>query len=325
MRVGILGSGTMAEVHAGAWRTTGALLMGCASANLEQALHLARQFNIKVYQSYTELLRDVDIIDICLPTHLHHRMALQAAAARRHVVCEGPIALSRQDGLEMIQACDEAGVRLYVATGRRFFPQYRLSRELLLRGHIGRLDVLRLQRVTTVSLRSEDEGYFDEARSGGIVVEQMTHDFDYARWLGGEVVQVQTRPRQGTDGRGQYVQAILRFKEGPMALLEGGWVFTPGVFRSALDIVGTDGVVEWRSDAGSSAPRFALKRTGQAAAVELPVSDWSQDPYALQIQHAYQCIRSGEPFEVTAQDGLEALRVALAARESMLTGRPVVL
>ncbi|WP_299429815.1 Gfo/Idh/MocA family protein, partial [uncultured Meiothermus sp.] len=115
MRVGIAGSGVMAEVHAAGWRTTRAELMGCTSASLKQAAHLAQQFNIKVYQNYAELLRDVDIIDICVPTHLHKEMVLQAAAALRHVVCEKPIALSVQDGLEMIEACDRAGVRFFIA------------------------------------------------------------------------------------------------------------------------------------------------------------------------------------------------------------------
>ncbi|WP_337870772.1 Gfo/Idh/MocA family oxidoreductase [Meiothermus sp.] len=71
-------------------------------------------------------------------------MVVQAAFAKRHVVCEKPIALSVQDGLEMIAACDQAGVRFFVAMVVRFFPQYRLSRELVVKGQIGKLGVMRL-------------------------------------------------------------------------------------------------------------------------------------------------------------------------------------
>ena len=325
MRVGIVGSGVMAEVHARGWRTTEAELLGCTSTNLEQATRLARQFEIRVYKTYSDLLQDVDIVDICVPTHLHKDMVLQAASAKRHVVCEKPIALRLLDGLEMIEACDKAGVRLFVAMVVRFFPQYRLSRELVAKGQIGQLGVMRLKRVSFVPQKQGDNWYLDETRSGGMVVDLMIHDFDYARWLGGDVERVYARLNQATEGPGQYAQAILRFKGGPMALIEGGWAYPPGVFRTAIDISGTEGLIEWSSDEHAPVRSFLLRRPGEAVSVGLPVAGLSDDPYALELQHAYRCIRSGEPFEVTAHDALEALRIALAARESIATGKPVSL
>lgn len=329
MRVGIVGSGVMGEVHAAGWRTTGAELMGCTSANLPQATALALQQGIKVYQSYAELLRDVDIIDVCVPTYLHKEMVLQAAAAGKHVVCEKPIALSVQDGQEMIEACERAGVRLFIAMVVRFFPQYRLSRELVAKGQIGKLGVMRLKRVSYVPNPPRQGGvgnwYTDESRSGGMLLDLMIHDFDYARWLGGEVERVFARRNEATDGPGQYAQTILRHKGGAMALVEGGWAYPPGVFRTALDLSGTDGLIEWSSDEHAPVRTFVLSKPGEAASVGLPLSaaGLSDDPYALELQHAYRCIESGQPFEVTPQDGLEALRIALAAKESIVTGKPV--
>ena len=331
MRVGIIGSGVMGEVHAAGWRTTGAELMGCTSANLEQATALARQYNLKVYQNYAELLREVDIVDICVPTYLHKPMVLEAAAAGKHIVCEKPIALSTADGQEMIETCAKAGVRLFIAMVVRFFPQYRLSRELVVRGQIGQLGVMRLKRVSYEPNPPRQGGagnwYTDESRSGGMLVDLMIHDFDYARWLGGEVARVFARLNKATDGPGQYAQVILRHASGAMALVEGGWAYPPGVFRTALDLSGTDGLIEWSSDEHAPVRTFMLSKPGEAASVGLPLSaaGLSDDPYALELQHAYRCIQSGEPFEVTAEDGLEALRIALAARESISTGRSVTL
>lgn len=324
MRVGIVGSGVMGEVHAAGWRTTGAELMGCTSLNLPQATALAGQYNIKVYQDYAELLRDVDIIDVCVPTYLHKQMVLQAAASGKHVVCEKPIALSLQDGQEMIEACQRAGVRLFVAMVVRFFPQYRLSRELVAKGQIGKLGVMRLKRVSYAP-QTAGNWYADESRSGGMLLDLMIHDFDYARWLGGEVERVYARLNQATDGPGQYAQVILRHREGAMALVEGGWAYPPGVFRTALDLSGTEGLIEWSSDEHAPVRSFVLSKPGEASSVGLPVSGLSDDPYALELQHAYRAIESGQPFEVTPEDSLEALRIALAARESIATGRPVTL
>lgn len=325
MRVGIVGSGVMAEVHAAGWRNTGAELVGCASAHLEQATRLAEQFGFEVYPSYGELLKAVDIVDICVPTHLHKAMVLQAAGAGKHVICEKPIALSVRDGQEMIEACERAGVRFFVAMVVRFFPQYRLARELVTRGQIGKLGVMRLKRVSYPPQKSDDNWYFDESRSGGMVVDLMIHDFDYARWLAGEVERVFARLSRSADGVGRYAQVILRFKSGPMALIEGGWAYPPGVFRTALDLAGTDGLIEWSSDEHGPVRSFVLHRPGEAASVGLPVAGLAEDPYALELQHAYRCIQTGAPFEVSAQDALEALRLALAARESIATGKPVSL
>ncbi|MBF6594591.1 MAG: Gfo/Idh/MocA family oxidoreductase [Thermaceae bacterium] len=326
MRVGIVGSGVMGEVHAAGWRQTEADLVGCWSANLEQAQALVDEYGMRVYHSYSELLENSDLIDICVPTFLHKEMVLQAAAAGKHVVCEKPIALSVEDGLEMIEACQQAGVRLFVAMVVRFFPQYRLSRELIAKGQIGTLGVMRLKRVAYVPrLELSDNWYLDERRSGGMLVDLMIHDFDYARWLGGEVERVFARLNKATDGPGQYAQAVLRFKDGPMALIEGGWAYPPGVFRTALDLSGTDGLIEWSSDEHAPVRSFTLSKEGSSSAVGLPTSGLSDDPYALELAHAYHAILHDQPFEVTAKDGLEALRIALAARESIATGKPVTL
>lgn len=323
MRVGIVGSGVMGEVHAAGWRTTEAELVGCMSVSREQAQRLADEYGMRLYDDYAALLEDVDIVDICVPTYLHKEMVLEAAAAKKHVVCEKPIALTVEDGQDMIAACAGAGVRLFIAMVVRFFPQYRLSRELVAKGQIGQLGVMRLKRVSYLPQKAVDNWYADEARSGGMVVDLMIHDFDYARWLGGEVERVFARLNQAADSPGQYAQVILRHKSGPMALIEGGWAYPPGVFRTALDLSGTDGLIEWSSDEHAPVRSFTLTRDGSSAAVGLPVSGLSDDPYALELQHAYRAIVNGEPFEVTAQDALEALRIALAAKESIRTGKPV--
>jgi predicted dehydrogenase len=68
MRVGIAGTGTMGEVHAKAWRTVGAELAGFASLRHAQARDLSLRFGVRAYAEYTELVEDVDIVDICTPT-----------------------------------------------------------------------------------------------------------------------------------------------------------------------------------------------------------------------------------------------------------------
>jgi predicted dehydrogenase len=325
MRVGIAGTGTMGEVHAAAWRSTGAELIGCISARSDQAEALASRYQIRTFADYAELLNEVEIVDVCTPTPLHKPMVLQAAKASKHVICEKPIALTVEDARTMILACKEAGVRFFVGMVVRFFPQYRLAREQVANGQIGNLGVLRLKRVSYVPQKSLDNWYFDRTLSGGMVVDLMIHDFDYSRWLAGEVDRVYARRSKSDRGPAQYVQAILRFRSGTIGLVEGGWAYPPGVFRTGLDLSGTGGLIEWNSDQPAPVLTFFPPESHDTAAVGLPVSGLGEDPYTAEIRHAYHAIRTGTDFEVTVEDALEALRISQAVEESLSTGKTVLL
>src|SRR3981081_880010 len=102
MRVGIAGTGTMGEVHAAAWRSTDAELIGCISAPSGQDEELSHRYQMRTFTDYAELLNEVEIVDICTPTPLHKPMVLQAAKAGKHVICEKPVALLAEDARAMI-------------------------------------------------------------------------------------------------------------------------------------------------------------------------------------------------------------------------------
>jgi myo-inositol 2-dehydrogenase/D-chiro-inositol 1-dehydrogenase len=325
MRVGIVGAGTMGSVHAAAWRSTEARLVGCSSAQQFQSDQLARLHGIRIYRAFSDLLEDVDIVDICTPTAMHRSMVLEAAHAGKHVLCEKPVALRQEDAEAMIQACDEAGVRLFVCMVVRFFPQYRLAKDLVSAGRIGDLTVMRLKRVSYPPQKKVQNWYIDEARSGGMIVDLMIHDFDFARWLGGDVERVFARRTRTDQGSAEYAQAILRFRSGAIGLIEGGWAYPPGIFRTSFDLSGSDGLIEWSSD--QPGPVHVLRAPGaeDLGAVGLPVSGIAEDPYTIEIRHAYDAIRTGKSFEVTPGDALQSLRIALAARESTETNQPATL
>ena len=322
MRVGIIGTGTMGEVHAAAWKAIAVHLAGCSSSNSAQAEAFAKRYNIHNFASYPELLSNADIVDICTPTTSHKPLVLAAAKTGKHVICEKPIALTVEDGQAMIDAC--RGVRFFIGLVLRFFPHYRSAKQLVAAGRIGKPGVLRLKRVSYVP-QNPEAWYLKDALSGGMVVDLMIHDFDYVRWLAGEVERVFALKTQPDTGSAQYVQAVLRLKNGAIALIEGGWAYPPGVFRTGFDLSGTDGLIEWSSDQPSPLFTFFPPKLEETASVGLPTSSLADDPFAAELQHAYQCIQSGAPFEVTAEDALEALRISLAVKKSVETGKPVKL
>ncbi|HEX4840611.1 MAG TPA: Gfo/Idh/MocA family oxidoreductase, partial [bacterium] len=187
MRVAIIGTGVMGKVHAEAWSQTDARVAAFVGKKGTEGETLADAYGVRFATTLEAVAHDIDVVDICTPTHLHLEFCLRAAAVSKHVICEKPLALTVAEGQRMIQACRAAGVRLLVAHVLRFFPEYRMAREIAARGDIGEPAVLRLSRCT-FRPRKADNWYVDPARSGGMMLDLMVHDFDYARWVAGDVV-----------------------------------------------------------------------------------------------------------------------------------------
>ncbi len=146
MKVGIVGAGFMATTHAAGWAETGATMIGIAAETIAEATPLAKQYNLKIYPDLASMLPDIDVVDICTPTHLHYEMTLQAAAAKKDIICEKPLGRTAAQAREMVEACRRAGVKLLVAHVVRFFNEYALAKSSVMHGEIGKPGIIRLNR-----------------------------------------------------------------------------------------------------------------------------------------------------------------------------------
>jgi predicted dehydrogenase len=330
LRVGIIGLGFMGNTHAQAWQKTPAQLVGVASEDPSGTEQAAAHYGVKPYHELASLLKDVDVIDICTPTYLHHPMVLEAAAAGKHIICEKPLALTLTHARDMLATCAKAGVHLLVAHVVRFFPEYATAKRIVERGEIGRVAVTRLTRCSFKPARNKPDSWFhDHSKSGGMMFDLMIHDFDYARWVAGDVESVYAKHIAPTfpNAPGDYALVILRHKNGALSHVEGGWAYPAPIFRTALEIAGERGLIE--HPVGSSVPiGVHLHNSGASGDVEIavPSSPLAEDPYTTQIKHFYDVLTGKENHpRVTAQDGMIAVQIALAALESARTGRRVLL
>lgn len=325
MRVGIVGTGFMGTTHAAGWAETPATIAGFLSDPPEASGPIARQYNAKVFPTYEALLAEVDVVDICTPTHLHHPQVLQAAAAGKNIICEKPLARTVPAAQEMIAACRAAGVQLLVAHVVRFFPEYARARALVAAGEIGQPAVIRLTRGSFRPKKAVDNWFTDFEKSGGMMLDLMLHDFDYARWLGGEVESVfaknisQAHPNAPID----HGLAILKHRGGAISHIEGSWAYPPPMFRTRLEVAGADGWLEYSSDKGAAIGLHLRQPQTDAPDVALPGSPVSQSPYTTQIKAFYAALAHHAPVPVSAVDGLAAVQIALAAIQSAQTGAPV--
>jgi predicted dehydrogenase len=323
-RVGVVGTGFMGETHLAAWAAEGvpAVVLGRVRARADR---LAAQFGAASVGSLDELLGTVEIVDVCTPTDEHAPLALAAAAAGRHVICEKPLARTLEQAEAMIDACAAAGLRLLVAHVVRFFPEYEAAQRLVASGEIGDPAVLRLKRASSRPPRSGG-WLFDHARSGGLIVDLMIHDFDFARWIAGSVVSVHARSAglNRPDLGVEHAVALLEHAGGAISHISGSWAYAPPTFRTAFEIAGSRGLVEYDSEASPPVAWYLHPTGAEAVRPEgLPSSPVAEDPYRLELRELYRSIVDGTPARVSDRDGLEALRIALAADESARSGKVV--
>lgn len=327
MRVGILGTGFMGVTHAMGWQETDATVVGFAAETEEEAKPIIEKFGGKVYKNMEVMLPDVDIVDICTPTHLHYEMVLAAAKAGKHVICEKPLALTMEQGREMIRVCKEAGVKFYVAHVVRYFPEYAGAKQVVKDGQIGRVGTLRLRRGSFRPKKAVGNWFLDEKKSGGMMLDLMIHDFDFARWVAGDVVQVFSKKVSSSFENPEldYGMTILTHKNGAISQVTGAWAYPPPTFRTGLEINGDAGMIQNDSDTTAPITTYLLAKPGEAPDVGLPSSPVAESPYTTQIKEFYEGIKFNRPVRLTAEDGLAALEIALAALESAQTGKAVQL
>ena len=132
-----------------------------------------------------DLLGGCDVVDVCTPTDTHHGIVMQAAAVGRNIICEKPLSHRRSEALEMIEACEAAGVQLHPGQVVRYFPEYAAAKLVAAGGSATRRPAAEPSGCATGA-----PWFADATQSGGLLVDQMIHDFDFARWVAGEVVQV---------------------------------------------------------------------------------------------------------------------------------------
>ena len=326
MRVGIVGTGFMGRTHAAAWSHTPATIAGYISKRTASSEVLIEKYGGKSYPDLAELLSDVDIVDICSPTHLHYEMVLEAAAAGCDIICEKPIARTLAQAQEMITACTEAGVKFFVAHVVRFFPEYAAAKAKVQSGEIGQPAVIRLTRGTFQPKKAIDNWFLDFEKSGGMMLDLMIHDLDYARWVAGEVDTVFARNIQHshTDATVDHGLVILQHTNGTISHIEGSWAYPAPLFRTRLEIAGSNGWINYDSEE-TAAIGLHLHKHGREETpdVPLPSSPLSEDPFTSQIRSAYNSIAGDLPIAVAGLDGAAALQLALAAIESASSGQPV--
>lgn len=327
MKIGIAGAGFMGMTHAHAWSETEAQIGGIVAETESEAQDLATQYGVSVYPDFETMLSNVDVVDICTPTHTHYEMVMHAAAHGKDVICEKPLARTVEQASEMVKTCRDNGVQLLVAHVVRYFPEYKLAKDAIVEGQIGRPGMLRLSRGSFRPKKPVGNWFLDEDKSGGILMDLMIHDFDYARWIAGEVKSVFAKKVSSSnpDAPVDYGLAILKHESGAISHISGAWAYPPPTFRTHIEIAGDAGLIEFDSDGTAPILSLLKSRESDSPDVGLPSSPLSESPYTTQIKEFYAALQGKKPARVSAADGLAAVQIAQGALDSTRLGTAIEL
>lgn len=338
VKVGIIGSGFIADLHAHAMATVPEIeLVAVASPTPGKAAAFARQRGIPdAYEDYRELLArpDIQMVSLALPNDRHAEAALAAAAARKHVVCEKPLCRTLEEADRMIAACEEAGVLLMYAEELLFAPKYVRAKTLVDEGAIG--------RPFLVKQSEEHDGphmpwFWDVERSGGgVLLDMGCHSIEYGRWILGKPPVKSVYAQMGTYVHGDktrgedHVLTIVEFEGGGMVLAENSWAKAGGV-DDRCEIYGTAGFT--RADLLRGSALLTYSREGYGYAVEkagdtrgytftMFEETWNYG-FPQEMRHFARCVLGLETPMETGEDGREVLRIIHAAYQSAGEGRKI--
>jgi len=318
MKVGVLGTGAMGNVHARQYRLMPDVQIGFRERHPERADTFHASGESARFDSAEQLIEWADVIDICLPTDLHMEYALKAIEAGKPLFLEKPMTTSLADAEKLIHAADKANVPFMVGQVVRFFPEYALGHRLVKNGTVGTPSAARLRRGGGLTPSGANGWFMDHSRSGGVLVDLAIHDFDWLRWTLGEVKFLYSRSLGATTGQGpDYALTTLTFESGAVAHVESTWM-DPGGFRTCYEVAGSEGLIEFDS---RTTPGI---RTHLHSGIKLDQTVSSEDdPYYKELAGFLGAVKNGTPVPVTGHDGMVALSLSLAALESAKTGKVV--
>ncbi|MEN8113173.1 MAG: Gfo/Idh/MocA family oxidoreductase [Actinomycetota bacterium] len=317
LRVGIVGAGNMANVHVEGWTAAADDVVAIYAPHKDRAQQLADMCGAIAVDTVEDLLESCDVVDICTPTDTHLDYVQRAAAVGIPIVCEKPLGRTAAEARAAVDASEAAGVPLLVAHVVRFFGDYATARGRVVAGDVGDVAVVRLDRSTYLPAGAS-AWFRDSDRSGGVVLDLMIHDVDYARWVAGPVVRAYARMAQGPGGAG-HVLATLRHADGGISHIQGSWAFPTGSFRTSFEIAGSDGLI---GRIPSEPVRSIVAPNPDVPDVPTPPIT-GESPYVAQMKHFSDVLQGKASPRITPIEAVAAVAVCDAIAESIETGRAI--
>ena len=335
MRVGLLGTGAIADKHAQAYRNIGFELAACSNRTERRGREFAARWGAEFIAGYQDLCRypGLDFIDVCTFPDFHLEPVQECASMARPVMLQKPLATNLDAARQMIRLAAGAGIKLAVMSQHRFDDAIIFLKRALRSGRLGKL----LQADAYVKWFRDDNYYARsykgtwQTEGGGALINQAIHQVDLLLYLAGPIAALQGTWQLGSRHNIEsedIVNALLAYRSGATGVIQAATAFWPG-YPERIEIHGTKGtaivsgdrLTTWNvlDDAEANAADPAPVAQNAASGASDPMAIGLL-PFERQFLDFAESIRTGREPLINGEAGLRALEVVLgiydACRES---------
>lgn len=308
-------------------------LYAVCDAQIDKSKEIAAKTGAKHYDLFYDLLNDpnIDVITLCTPSGVHALQTVKAAEAGKHVITEKPMATRWNAGLEMVRACDEANVKLFVVKQNRFNSTLQLLKQAT--------DLKRFGRVYLVNVNvfwMRAQSYYDLADwrgtwefDGGAFMNQASHYIDLLHWLIGPVQTIHAM----TATLGRNIEAEdtgvlnVRWRCGALGSMNVTNLTYPKDLEGSITILGEHGTVKVGGVALNKIEQWTFKDKHPDDEKIHEVSYETDSVYGFGHTYYYKnvidVLRGTAEALTDGRSGLKSLELLIAAYLSAREGRPV--
>lgn len=338
IRFGLIGYGAWGGHHARAITSVPGAELVAIAAHLEASCQRARADHPRahIHPDYRAMLdqEQLDVVDVVLPSHLHHAVAADVIRSGRHLLLEKPMALTLEECDDLIRLAREHRRILAVGHELRLSSLWGKVKELVDGGAIGQ-PLYALVELWRRPYRLGSGGWrYDINRVGNWILEEPIHFFDLARWYFAATGEPTTVYAAANGKRPDHPElhdnfsAIVHFPGGRYAVISqtlAGWEH-----HQTAKLTGTAGAVvaTWGGAMDRTFdPTFRLQLMRGDTVEEVPIARPSGEVYELvdEVARVAQAVRDGTPVACSGEDGRWSVEMCLAAQESLTAGRPVAI
>jgi len=331
LRVGVIGCGSIAQYrHLPEYKVNKNVeIVAVCDINEERVKEVAEKYEAKAYTNYEELISSgtVDAISVCLPNYLHAPVSIAGLNAGLHVLCEKPMATSKQEAEAMVAAAKENGKKLMIGHNQRFVPSHQRARQLIASGEIGRVFSFRTafghRGPEGWSIDGKESWFFNKEQAFvGAMGDLGVHKTDLLRYvLGEEIVEVgsfvETNAKAFTDVDDNAV-CVLKTESGIIGTLAASWAYVKE--DNATIIYGENAVLRLEDDPTNSL--IVQYKTGEVVNYQLgkiQSNDEGGQSTTHVIDHFVDAVLLDQEPAVPGEEGKKSLEVILAALQSSET------
>ena len=300
IKVGVIGVGAMGQHHVRIYsEMENVELVGISDISEARVNASSEQYNTRGFTDYKELLaQGLDAVSIVVPTTLHMQVGLDVIASGANLLVEKPIADTLENAQILTRAAEDAGVKLMVGHIERFNPAVTKLKEIIDSGLLGKIVSISTRRVGPYNPRIRDVG---------VILDIGVHDIDVISYLYGKKVnEVYSIAGADIHSFEDHAAIVLRYDHEFSGIVETNWL-TPHKVRK-LTVIGVGGVAY-------------LDYIDQT--VELHDGEWirnakveKSEPLKMELEHFVDAISNGKNLRPSGEEGIHALKVAMAAIES---------